>query len=767
MKKKWLFIIFFLMCAVFLPESRISASGLPHALMITRGDYDSPDNNLSPGPENDGKNFSRILKHAYGDSLEITSLEKEGAQTVSEVQSAIQNAFGESSEEDVNYFYFSGHGLSEGLCLSLREYMSASELAQAFVGISGTNFLVIDCCYSGNLLSARSIGENWADEFVNEFVAALGDIPRTCSALTEGGFHIITATAADELSYQDQIGENGEDMGFFTATLCAACGVDFTRVSKKDYSLGAAMADLDRDGSILFSELYDYTSENLQLSHCKAYPEHDAVQFVPVAAEDIPSTAVTDAYIEENDQGIPVLWVEYKAGSPGVFEGCLYRCQNEEELALSTLLTVSGEPGGFFYAQRFQTGLWMFSDKEERAGAQLPLGTENLSPGNYLLALRDQGGNTGSYTFMVSLGKAVSGEDGILGQTFMNIPDVYSIEEDKVLELTVETGESAYANFFGYPISCYITSGDEVLTHLEGRLEKKEREGGWIYAYTFVWDGKTDEGKLVVSGTYDVSVIVTTENGYGTINGQINVVSPAKKSIAGMRPLLSETVYMYDGMEKRPGVTLDGLTEGLDYTVTYVNNKHAGTASAILQGIGKYEGRIHVHFQIIPASLTSGNVKTAAKGGYTGKKQEPAVEVTVYGKKLVPNVDYTVSYSNTKKIGNGKILIRGMGDFSGKIERTYRIFPAKVKGLKVVKTASSGITLRWRRAFSGGGYEVQYSNSRTFRKNVKTITVKGLKNNRCVLSRLHTGRKYYFRVRCYKKVNRKKRYGAYSKIISS
>ena len=79
------------------------------ALLVTRGDYEGTEYDLTPGPQNDGVNVSRMLQNAYGgQNISITTEEK--TKTKSELKKAIQTAFADSDADDVNYFYYSGHG---------------------------------------------------------------------------------------------------------------------------------------------------------------------------------------------------------------------------------------------------------------------------------------------------------------------------------------------------------------------------------------------------------------------------------------------------------------------------------------------------------------------------------------------------------------------------------------------------------------------------------------------------------------------------------
>ena len=55
----------------------------------------------------------------------------------------------------------------------------------------------------------------------------------------------------------------------------------------------------------------------------------------------------------------------------------------------------------------------------------------------------------------------------------------------------------------------------------------------------------------------------------------------------------------YTGEEVKPEIVIEGLTEGVDFTVEYTNNVEAGTATVTIKGIGNYTGTITMNFEII------------------------------------------------------------------------------------------------------------------------------------------------------------------------
>ena len=80
------------------------------------------------------------------------------------------------------------------------------------------------------------------------------------------------------------------------------------------------------------------------------------------------------------------------------------------------------------------------------------------------------------------------------------------------------------------------------------------------------------------------------------------------------------------------------LQEKTEYTISYKNNKNAGTAQLIVTGKGNYKGKVTQNFIIeaIDLSRESQNSisATVATAVATGKKLKPAVTVTWNQKKL-------------------------------------------------------------------------------------------------------------------------------------
>ena len=329
------------------------------ALLVTRGDYEGTEHDLTPGPQNDGVNVSRMLQNAYGgQNISITTEEK--TKTKSELKKAIQTAFADSDADDVNYFYYSGHGQQDGLCLEMgrsrENVVTPQDLYDCFAGIEGKNVLIMDCCYSGTMGSqTRSVGlqsllkntvsrDEAAETFVDQFTEGFAQVEKenqgfqSRTVLNSSRFRLLMAAADDELSNQvirgdnSDIGDGGSEneeasaertepkqasaYGVFTGSLVYGNGIHAelaeTDVDFEDATIGTAPADYDGDGEITFNEIRRFTQNHCVANHMRMYPSDNQEVFLP-AAQKAEKASFEKAVLHYAEDGTPKLQISYQA----------------------------------------------------------------------------------------------------------------------------------------------------------------------------------------------------------------------------------------------------------------------------------------------------------------------------------------------------------------------------------------------------------------------------------------------------------------------
>lgn len=245
---------------------------------------------------------------------------------------------------------------------------------------------------------------------------------------------------------------------------------------------------------------------------------------------------------------------------------------------------------------------------------------------------------------------------------------------------------------------------------------------------------------------------------------------------------LASGSYVYNGKERTPAFAVTNesysLVQDVDYTVSYINNTNAGTATAVISGTGMYTGDVTVPFTIKKATPSISYKKSVAKT-YGAKAFSLGTKLTSGKGKL----SYQTSNAKVANVDSkGKITIKGTGvaviTITCPETKNYNAYTVtttiKVKPKQQsasVKARGSKMTITWKKDSKASGYQVQYASNKTFKKNCKTITINNKSKTSQTISKLKSKTTYYVRVRAYKSatVNGKKTKvtGAWSKVIKS
>ena len=145
----------------------------------------------------------------------------------------------------------------------------------------------------------------------------------------------------------------------------------------------------------------------------------------------------------------------------------------------------------------------------------------------------------------------------------------------------------------------------------------------------------------------------------------------------------------------------------------------------------------------------------------------------------IGDVTYTYDKENTKNIlqianlsghpGKDEIVIyykASAPDSNQNSDHDSKPNPPKVKKLaapkklQAVRTGTTKAKITFRKVKKADGYQISYADNKKFRKAKKLSTGK----TTVILKKLKKNRKYYVRVRAYRKVNGVKKYGTYGKV---
>ena len=138
------------------------------------------------------------------------------------------------------------------------------------------------------------------------------------------------------------------------------------------------------------------------------------------------------------------------------------------------------------------------------------------------------------------------------------------------------------------------------------------------------------------------------------LNDKVYAELDENKNITYSGSELIPSVKVYYNRNHMPSVQ---LKEGSDYNVTYSDNINAGTATAIVTGIGAYSGTKNVTFTIEPKKIDSPTFDgLKPEYTYTGQKVEPEFAL-MDGDAVIPSSEYEVSYSDNTEVGTAAITI--------------------------------------------------------------------------------------------------------------
>ena len=184
----------------------------------------------------------------------------------------------------------------------------------------------------------------------------------------------------------------------------------------------------------------------------------------------------------------------------------------------------------------------------------------------------------------------------------------------------------------------------------------------------------------------------------------------------------------FKGKKVEPEVVIDGLVQGKDYTVTYVNNEKPGEARAELTGIGNYKGSETLYFTIygkLPAA------DPIADQIYTGKELTPAIVIPG----LKAGEDYYMYYEDNQYPGVATVTIYGTGYYKGTATIHFKIIKKTEKFVSNVKLNRTSYTYTGKtirpsvtvtvngKKIGASAYKLYYKNNKN--SGIGTVQVRG------------------------------------------
>lgn len=298
-----------------------------------------------------------------------------------------------------------------------------------------------------------------------------------------------------------------------------------------------------------------------------------------------------------------------------------------------------------------------------------------------------------------------------------------------------------------------------------------------------------DGGALLVSGVdYEVSyaqnvdagTATVTIKGIGKYTGSTSTTFQIMPQQLGRAKVSSISDQIYNGKEQNPPVTVTSgdktLENGKDYTLVYVNSSTPGMASVIVKGEGNYTGTQTVNYKInVPAmtgvkfskytnkSVTISWTKNSVVTGYEiyNAKNRRALRI----KKA------TTTKGTVNKLAAGTAATFRVRAYVNKDGQYYygpftsiktATAPNSTKISSLTSKKKKQVVVKWKKVKGATQYEVYRATS----KKGKYKKIGTSKTTTYTDKKATGGKKYYYKIRVCKKINKKNYYSSYSAIKS-
>jgi hypothetical protein len=274
---------------------------------------------------------------------------------------------------------------------------------------------------------------------------------------------------------------------------------------------------------------------------------------------------------------------------------------------------------------------------------------ESLAYQQLRIKATDMAGNE-SMPFGCTLTNEILGSDGIEAVILYGGREVAAIDTD------AEAKNLTFAFKLG---NKYVTLNENSSAY--ARIK-------WRVEATAKSASVNDKGALTGERGANGIVVATLDN----MTAYVPIIS-LDLSTADIAVNAAEGELVYNGEEKKPAISVNGpfaVEQGIDYTVTYLNNIDAGVASAVVVATenGKCVGTQIINFTIEKCKLSALSFELGDNGG-----KQPQVILTHDGRALVPDKDYTVSYKISDDGSRGIVTVEGKGNYEGILTEEYEI----------------------------------------------------------------------------------------------
>jgi hypothetical protein len=218
--------------------------------------------------------------------------------------------------------------------------------------------------------------------------------------------------------------------------------------------------------------------------------------------------------------------------------------------------------------------------------------------------------------------------------------------------------------------------------------------------------------------------------------------------------------------------------KGTAFTLTFLKLSTSGALYGLAEEAqlkGNADGTIYlddnetadIKMEISGTNVTFTKLSTCSvKGSKEFKLSEAAKDKFIENKaKFYSSFNFIISdpEAPSEQVSNSDSTIPATAEKTENIDKKQ-----KNTSLNKPKAGKKSIKLSWKKVTAKGikGYEIQCSTDKDFKKDIKTVNIKKTKTTATKIKKLKSKKKYYVRIRTYKKSGSDKVYSNWSKVKS-
>lgn len=237
-----------------------------------------------------------------------------------------------------------------------------------------------------------------------------------------------------------------------------------------------------------------------------------------------------------------------------------------------------------------------------------------------------------------------------------------------------------------------------------GRILQKDIDYTVSYPSEMSSNGDINDNAYRQPGTWPIQITgkgnyIGTRNVYLTITKRTAITEASVSAIKDVTyndgaPFESEQEVK--AWEPKPVITYQKktLTEGVDYELTYANNKDIGTATVTITGIGAFIGTRTESFRITGTDISTVQITGIQNMEYTSERIILDSIVVKNKKKqiLTEGTDYELLFENNKEVGKAYVILIGKNGYTGTLKTPFYIEPYNLTTNSQTYEPEAGVT---------------------------------------------------------------------------